>query len=593
LHGTSIYFSSHPPQILIANVNKVGELEKLNMDNASHVPAESAGRGDDYSCLEGETLQTGVEDSDQDQDERRSAPPIRSASGPAVLQRLLDEASRLTRSPLNDLAAQQRVREILRRAHEARLSPGDARTLHVVLATLTRWPMIIINQRAIDARNDVPGVGIIGSVAEAAAAFQALLEQRYRHFIWNGGSGYGYTEEAGYYVRLPPAELDRMLTEWMGHTTFAEKAQQRKELIGRLEGSTNSSSFFDNLPPGVNLAKSFVKWDDKDGFVEQHPSLEHRSRERLMFECLPGAMCPTFLRGLSRILPCQAAQEALQEAIGAAVFGLIPASDKARRIILLVGRRNSGKSTILELLQEFFPKYAVASVPPEEWGKEYSRALLEAARLNIVTELGGRQELAGDHVKRIASCELILGRLPYGQPRKFRPIAWHFFATNELPRVSDSTSAFERRMLVISFDQSLRQDEIKGDFLDRVREELPGILNWASDGAERLIRRGYFLPPPGHQEAVLNMQFGNNLVEVFARLCVDAAPGDPRGVTSEALWTSLRAFAEVRDVHTDGWTDATHMRSLSGILKKLYGAERATRNGRPFYRFVRLREASR
>jgi hypothetical protein len=488
------------------------------------------------------------------------------------------------------MAAQQKMIGILRRAHAARLSPGDAQTLHRVMAVATKWPITLISQRAIDARNDVSGFGIIGNVAEAAAAFQALLEQRYSHFVWAGGSGYGYTEEAGYYVRLPPAELDRMLTEWMGHTTFAEKAQQRKELIGRLEGSTKDSTFFDNLPPGVNLATSFVKWD-KDGFVEEHPSREHRSRERLTFQCLPEATCPNFLRGLSRILPHQAAQEALQEAIGAAVFGLTPASDSARRIILLAGRRNSGKSTILGLLQEFFPKYAVASVPPEEWSKEYSRALLEAARLNIVTELSGRHELAGDHVKRIASCELTLGRLPYGQPRIFRPVAWHFFATNELPRVSDKTSAFERRMLVISFDQSLRQDEIEGNFLNRVREELPGILNWASDGAERLIRRGYFLPPPGHQEAVLNMQFGNDLVEIFARLGVEAARGDHRGITSEALWTALKTFAEARDVHTDGWTDVTHMRSLSGLLKKLYGAERATRNGRAFHRFVRLRGA--
>jgi putative DNA primase/helicase len=144
-------------------------------------------------------------------------------------------------------------------------------------------------------------------------------------------------------------------------------------------------------------------------------------------------------------------------------------------------------------------------------------------------------------------------------------------------------------MLVLNFDRPLERGEIDGDLIERVREELPGVLNWAMEGAKRLAQRGYFLPPPGHHEAVLGMQFGTDPVALFAHLAVEAAPGDRQGVTTERLRAALKAFAETRGLDTDGWNEVTHMKRLADFLKKLYGAERAARDGRPFYRFVKLR----
>ena len=84
------------------------------------------------------------------------------------------------------------------------------------------------------------------------------------------------------------------------------------------------------------------------------------------------------------------------------------------------------------------------------------------------------------------------------------------------------------------FEHPLQNPEIDDSLFDRIREEeLPGVLAWAMEGAERLARRGTYLLPPGHEEAVLRMQFGDDPVELFVRLCVEAAPGDTEGVTTE------------------------------------------------------------
>jgi hypothetical protein len=538
-------------------------------------------------------MEVGVQHLDHDEGGSDGLLAMQRPFDPATVEPLLVAAAELPVSLLTDTAVRQHVQNILREAEKSRFPPAEAFALQAQLAKATKWPMPLIAQWAIDAKNNVPGFGILGSIADAARAVQWHFEQRYEHFLWNGGSGYGYTRKKGYYERLTPADLNHQIIECLGHTAFTEREPQRTESIKRLAEAKRDSTFFDDLPPGINLANGFVAWNnERASFDLRTTSRESRSRERLAFSCIPEALCPNFLRGVRKLLPSQAKQEALQEAFGAAIFCLTPSTDKARRIVILAGRRNSGKSTILEILREFFPPYAIASVPPEEWKSEYSRALLEGKRLNIVTELGGGRMLAGEHVKRIASCEPIMGRLPYGQPQTFRSFAYHFFATNELPRVTDKTSAFERRLLVINFHQSLEQNEIEGDFLDRVREELPGILNWASDGAERLIQRGHFVPPPCHHEAIMGMQFGADPVEIFARLGVEPALENHRGITTENLREALKAFADARDIDTDGWNDLTHMRRLAGLLKELHGAERATRDGRPFYRFVRLRTGS-
>ena len=542
--------------------------------------------GDDAECGESDLPADEAFGSSGEVTEELAGPDTETTSyDPATATALLMEVEQLEAPPTLEEA-----RAYLRRVARNCFPPAEARAVQVSLSKRTGWPMSVISQMATDERNRI-GNRVLGSITEAVEAVCTLLGEQYTHFIWNGGCGYGYTDENGYHVRLTPSDLERMITAWLGRTTFAEKQSQRKELLQQLAQKTEDRTYFDDLPPGVNVANGFVGWDPKEGFVLRPTSHETRSRERLPFPCDPEAECPHFLRALHRLLPSEEKRGALQEVFGAAVFGLTPSRDAARRIVFLNGQRNSGKSTLLAILQMFVPDYATASVSPDEWGNEVGRALLEGVHLNIVTELGGRHELAGEHVKRIASCEPILGRLPYGQPRTFRPYAWHVFATNELPRVSDKTSAFERRVIVFNFDRPLQQAEIDGDFLGRVREERPGVLNWLAEGVERLIQRGYLLPPPGHHEAVLSMQFGTDPVELFARLGVEAAPNEHRGITSEDLRQALRAFAEAQDIDTDGWTEVTHMKRLATLLKKLHGAERASRDGRPFYRYVRFRGA--
>jgi hypothetical protein len=70
--------------------------------------------------------------------------------------------------------------------------------------------------------------------------------------------------------------------------------------------------------------------------------------------------------------------------------------------------------------------------------------------------------------------------------------------SNDTPTFSDRSGALGGRMIYLKFDQSFygREDV---SLTDKLLHELPGILNWALDGLERLDGRGRFTEPASGQ----------------------------------------------------------------------------------------------
>ena len=67
-------------------------------------------------------------------------------------------------------------------------------------------------------------------------------------------------------------------------------------------------------------------------------------------------------------------------------------------------------------------------------------------------------------------------------------------AVNMMPRVDDSSTATERRMCVVQFNNNFRDNPNVGlRFADGLLAgELPGILNWMLVGYRALMKNGGF-----------------------------------------------------------------------------------------------------
>jgi P4 family phage/plasmid primase-like protien len=490
----------------------------------------------------------------------------------------------------------ENVRAVLALAVAAGLPPGDVAYAVQELIKATKTSQNVLKLWLDDIRCSVDGAGVLHTRDQLARELERILGEG-RQILWTEDTLHVYTpdgvgEEAaacGHFRRHSRKEVeDFLLQQFADHRLVATQAG-RDEVIKRLASRLADPEFFEAAPKGLNLSNRFVRYDRATGRLEVlPPGPEHRARHRLAIAYDPAARAPEFLAGIARVIPNASRLAALQEFIGCLLLDATPGRDGARHALLLVGPQNSGKSTILALLRLLFPPDAVSEIPPEKWSNDYHRAALAGKRVNLVAELSDRRVIGGAVAKAILGFDRVDARSPFKEPFGFRPQAWHVLAANRAPRTDDTDPAFGRRFIAFRFDRSLSREEIDPDFLEKVSRELPGVLNWAFEGAIRAMARGYFELPDGHHEIIAEMQHGDDIVTRFVLGEVERA-GDRPGVSTTALFDALKDFAERNGEDTSTWRPMTHRRKLARALKTIHGASRFAVNGEPHYSHVRLR----
>ena len=113
--------------------------------------------------------------------------------------------------------------------------------------------------------------------------------------------------------------------------------------------------------------------------------------------------------------------------------------------------------------------------------------------------------------------------------------------SNELPQLGDASMAIAGRFVPLLLTRSwLGQEDHALE--PALHAELPGILNWALDGLERLAAEGRFTRPPGADEAIVALQDLASPVAAFVR---DRCVRDPKAeVAVDELYAAWRAWAE-------------------------------------------------
>jgi putative DNA primase/helicase len=82
--------------------------------------------------------------------------------------------------------------------------------------------------------------------------------------------------------------------------------------------------------------------------------------------------------------------------------------------------------------------------------------------------------------------------------------------SNETPAFADNSGALGNRMVMVKFNESFlgREDST---LTAKLMTELPGILNWALTGLDRLTDRGFFTQPlSGEEEKEETKRMGNS-----------------------------------------------------------------------------------
>lgn len=235
------------------------------------------------------------------------------------------------------------------------------------------------------------------------------------------------------------------------------------------------------------------------------------------------------------------ARQAVQE-----FFGYCLSTDTSQqKMLLMVGPPRSGKGTMARVLRELAGADSVAGPSMSSLSGDFGLEPLIPRPIAIISDarIGQRTDKAAVTERLLT----ISGEDTVSANRKNNSF-WHgklktrfIVITNELPALSDGTGALPNRFIIVLLQTTFLGKEDPGLF-DKLKVELPGILNWAIEGYQRLRKRGHFVQPASAKEALEDMMRVGSPVHAFVSECCEVGPDYI--VNNEYLWEEWKRWAE-------------------------------------------------
>jgi P4 family phage/plasmid primase-like protien len=293
----------------------------------------------------------------------------------------------------------------------------------------------------------------------------------------------------------------------------------------------------------------YDKWEDErqGNFVRVENGILDLDRAKLLdhnpawFSCTklpfafePDARCPqfeSFLKSVWSDTPDQI--EALQIWLG---YMLTSRTDQ-QAFLLLFGPPGAGKGTIIEVMCALVGKENYHSSTISKLAKPFGLGAVLGKKALFIPDAH-----EGDKVAMSVSGEIvknITGEDPVPVERKFRDevsvklTTKIVMAANDMPRLLDIQGALMRRMVVLRFVRQFRDGpeaahQKDPDMREKLLRELPGILNWAIHGLEKLRSAGKLLRPESSREIFEDISSVlNPSQEFFAEMIEYVSPHGP------------------------------------------------------------------
>lgn len=248
-----------------------------------------------------------------------------------------------------------------------------------------------------------------------------------------------------------------------------------------------------------------------DGIMIDHSPVYY-STNQIPYKFNENAEFPLWLKTLDEILEGdQGKITLLQEFFG---YCLIP-DVRMKKALLLLGESDSGKSTILFLLRWMLGEHNCSSVPLKFLSHPQYMPMLMNRLANIDADVSRNAQDYEAEFKIITSGEPITCNQKFVETYDFTPTCKIVLAANIFPKITDHSSAFYNRLLIIPCDRVFKRSEQDRELKNKLKNELAGILNWSIVGLKRLIQQGDFSHFNFMRDALEELEDENNPSNLF------------------------------------------------------------------------------
>ncbi|MEM1485552.1 phage/plasmid primase, P4 family [Oscillospiraceae bacterium PP1C4] len=240
-----------------------------------------------------------------------------------------------------------------------------------------------------------------------------------------------------------------------------------------------------NKTDHINLANGIL--DIRDMTLASH-SPSFYSTIQLPINYCPNAGCRRFVQYIKEItgndqeLAC-----VLQEVVGYCLCHNV----KAEKAFFLFGMGKNGKSVFIKVIEQLVGNENISNVELEKLGSSFGIASMVNKNVNISAENELKTKLNTQYFKAIVSGDTLNISRKYKDDIQCSLSCKLIMLANSLPDTADFTYGYFRKILIIPFNQKFDEENQDVYLFEKLSKELPGILNWALEGLNRLQANSY------------------------------------------------------------------------------------------------------
>lgn|GEM_PF-4553403 len=225
------------------------------------------------------------------------------------------------------------------------------------------------------------------------------------------------------------------------------------------------------------------------------------------------------------------------------IFGFVLVREYfIEKAFLFTGKGRNGKSKTLELLKRFVGAENCSSVPLQTFKEnDFAKSTLFKKMVNLAGDIPSKKIDDDADFKALTGRDLIHADRKFLNPITFVNYAKLIFSANEVPYFSKDSEAFFSRWIMIKFPftfvdkdiyeklkQELPEEELKyykiknPNIIEEIvsPDEMSGLLNWALEGLQRLLKNKRFTKNPFWDEVKKEWMRNSNSFLAFLEECV-------------------------------------------------------------------------
>ncbi len=233
-------------------------------------------------------------------------------------------------------------------------------------------------------------------------------------------------------------------------------------------------------------------------------------------------------------------------------FGYCVSSDVSQeKVFMSIGPKRSGKDTSRHTLQSLISPKAVCGPTLDSMGTNFGMSAFIGKQLAIIGDmrLGSKcdKDLLAENILKLS------GRGLFTIDRKHK-VHWTgplpcklFLISNEIPKIKDTSGALASRTIIFQTRISFYGREDPHLFRDKIRPELPGILNWSLEGLWRMHERGSIAEPACSIEAREELAREGSPIMAFVQECLTLDHGAI--VNKDVMYSAYLDYADHNGLH--------------------------------------------